>query len=346
MASPVIVVASAWDGWYVNDPQWDSGTIVEKGVTWECEGYVDDLFAIDNLFGSFSFSNAKAIDFVWNIVVGHGIQFLMTWTSYRVIIAALLRTTESVPVSYNVFAALSFSSSKPDSLIPLLKATWKTNGWRAKFTMGWVLYATAWIIAVPAVLDGSTGYAQQQETMVILQDGTMFPYINCTTVPHTGPILPTHNHGFFSTDFLCGNQTLNVFDMYDANTLDPRFPPFACASTQSYEWGFSTYWMLAFACLNGIWVLGTYVLWIDTKRASVLGRMGRKAGGWRAILDLAGAISTDLGVDLAAYSNDELAKELDERPPIKYYDLENRVTLSSRNPEQVVFKADSESDVR
>jgi hypothetical protein len=56
-----------------------------------------------------------------------------------------------------------------------------------------------------------------------------------------------------------------------------------------------------FECNMG---LGTYILWVDTQRSSVLGKRRWKFGCRRATVVLSAAIFTDLGPDVGYCSND------------------------------------------
>ncbi len=65
-------------------------------------------------------------------------------------------------------------------------------------------------------------------------------------------------------------------------------PPFSSQSlANTYEKGFSYAFLLLASSLNALWLLGTYFLWLDAERNSILVKAGRDAGPWRATLDLA-----------------------------------------------------------
>ncbi|TGO54059.1 hypothetical protein BCON_0113g00190 [Botryotinia convoluta] len=52
---------------------------------------------------------------------------------------------------------------------------------------------------------------------------------------------------------------------------------------------------------------------------SELCRKGRRFGVWRAVADISEAMRQELGPDICAYTEDELAASLKVRRPIKYY---------------------------
>jgi hypothetical protein len=67
-----------------------------------------DLFEPSFLVGNFTLGQAKAIDLVWNTVVGRGVQFLMAWSSFSILTQGLMRIAEGTPVQHDLFAAVVF----------------------------------------------------------------------------------------------------------------------------------------------------------------------------------------------------------------------------------------------
>ena len=59
-------------------------------------------------------------------------------------------------------------------------------------------------------------------------------------------------------------------------------------------------------------------MWLDSQHNSELTRKGRTMGTWRAVADLAEAMMMELGPHANAYSDKQLGKVLENRPPIKY----------------------------
>lgn len=116
---------------------------------------------------------------------------------------------------------------------------------------------------------------------------------------------------------------------------------YECVSQESYQWvsshtfnlpnsrlrisnkpffiqGFSYAWLLITSSTISVWVLGTWILWLDTELNCQMVRKGRKYGTWRAVLDLAESVNRDLGSDTCAYSEDEIVGALKEQNPVGY----------------------------
>ncbi|CAG8974677.1 hypothetical protein HYALB_00006411 [Hymenoscyphus albidus] len=122
---------------------------------------------------------------------------------------------------------------------------------------------------------------------------------------------------------------------------------FVCDTKNNvYQWGFTYEWFVVVVGANSIWLFGMYVLWMECQFNSELCKKKRHLGIWRAIADLSEAMREDLGSDVCAYSNKEIARVLKKRPPIKYYVEDDykseaaHIGLSSRPSGQVLLRWD------
>ncbi|POS75917.1 hypothetical protein DHEL01_v205684 [Diaporthe helianthi] len=92
-----------------------------------------------------------------------------------------------------------------------------------------------------------------------------------------------------------------------------------CISEEGYVWGFSSMITLIGLILEVCWIVGCFGMWLDVHINSNMFRMNRRGSGVvRNILDIGGAIRTDLGRDTGAYRNSALLKELEKLPPVGY----------------------------
>ena len=94
-----------------------------------------------------------------------------------------------------------------------------------------------------------------------------------------------------------------------------------CIANDTYQWGFSTGASMVFLILNSIWAIGTYTVWMSVIRKSQLCQKRRYLGTYRATIDMAEAITTELGSDICAYSDKEIKDEL-KKSDIKYNVME------------------------
>ena len=143
-------------------------------------------------------------------------------------------------------------------------------------------------------------------------------------------------------NFLISSNELSSFYMALSSNYE-------CIIEQDvYHWGFSIEWLQIFVVVHSVWSIGLCALWIDANRHSKLCKVRRHMGMHRAIIDISEAIREDLGNDLCAYSEAELAAAVKKLDPIKYYVStaeEGQIAhigLSSRKSEKVKLEMDQE----
>lgn len=119
---------------------------------------VSQLLTINLGFGTMSFSIAKFVDVVWDVVVGRGGQVLLTYVAYRVFTKSLARAMEGSQVSYHTFAAFAFEPGTVTGMFMLAKDFASNRSLRSKMIVSWVLVATLYIVAFPTLSSAMTGY--------------------------------------------------------------------------------------------------------------------------------------------------------------------------------------------
>lgn len=268
----------------------------------------NDSLLVPNLtFGNLTITQARAIDVGWNLVVGRGGQGILGFASYRASAAALVRIAERTPVSYDVFGALSLQPQPLEAIVPLLKSVLRTTGARAKITLGFLLLSAIFVLAFPSICDIEAGYIQKSNVLYQFPNGTIVQDPKCQ-------------------------------DQFDS-CHRPLEAELVCVPAEGYEWGFAAeLFFLLNPILIGVFGFGLYGIWVDANVNSVLQRSRGHLGQWRVVVDLAGAIHQELGLNLGAYSNTELKNKLERAAPISYevrHDygrgLDNTVLRSARS---------------
>lgn len=156
-------------------------------------------------------------------------------------------------------------------------------------------------------------------TMLIDPD-QYFLDANCDNVLFSGmdmPSLPGTTSMF--------NLTLGVYYSFRNYTYDYTYVQtpnnVVCIAGNTYQWGFSTGASMVFLILNSIWAIGTYSVWIAVTHKSELFRKRGYFGLYRATVDMAEAVTTELGTEIGAYSNKEIKDKL-KKSNIKYNVIE------------------------
>ncbi|EOD48733.1 hypothetical protein UCRNP2_4508 [Neofusicoccum parvum UCRNP2] len=317
--------------------------------------------------GTLSWAKAKAIEVLWNFIIGKSIQVVLVLSSYWVFMGALLRNAERTPIPYNVYSSLAFQHGSLASMWYVLKNFGKMRGFRLKATLLWLLFSIFFILASPGILDLMAGYISKKQALVQLSNSVLVPWKNATYVTDSQTFhvsdpwfyknVPNADGTFHLLDdswkasdlFTPGGP--NPVPHFGTARLQAKGGPFECVPTyeNTYEWGLAPGILLIWIPLMLIWTAGMYLVWFDTHRNSKLWRSGRRLGMWRAVLDLAEAIREDLGPDLAGYSNEELDKAINEKGSSWMYYAEgpavgrpvSHIGLSSRQSGKFDLRADA-----
>jgi hypothetical protein len=76
------------------------------------------ILDVDFQFGNYSYSTARLIDLLWDVIVSRCGQALLGWVSYKVYTAALMQIMETHPISYDLYMSLTLSVKKTPVLPP------------------------------------------------------------------------------------------------------------------------------------------------------------------------------------------------------------------------------------
>ena len=133
---------------------------------------VQSAFVI-NLRGStkLSFAEAKLIDVVWQLMIGVGGRCLMGWVAYKSFMDGLTCLMEQLPVSYDLYASLTFSTDSLLSLWQALKAVFTLRGWKGKCFLMWFILSTAYILGFQLIVSATAGYVQPSSAGFRMLDG-------------------------------------------------------------------------------------------------------------------------------------------------------------------------------
>jgi len=134
---------------------------------------VQNAFTI-NLRGAthLTFTEAKAIDVVWQLFVGAGGRFLMAWISYMVFMDGLTRLAEQSPVSFSLYTSLTFSTTSLFAAWYSLKAVFFSRGGRTKCFLLWFCLSTLYVLGFPTLMSATAGYLTPSTAGFNMSDGT------------------------------------------------------------------------------------------------------------------------------------------------------------------------------
>jgi hypothetical protein len=119
----------------------------QPSALWDGSG----LFQITLTWGHLTFSQAKALDVAWDIVIGRGGQFNLLYVAFKVFAMTLSRTMETEPVSYGAFESMVFTSPTFVSPFILIRDLVTNRELRARVAVGWTIVASFYVLAFPTL---------------------------------------------------------------------------------------------------------------------------------------------------------------------------------------------------
>ncbi|KAG4413734.1 hypothetical protein IFR04_013129 [Cadophora malorum] len=123
-------------------------------------------------FGQMAFAQAKAIDLAWNALVGRGVQAVLIYLSCRVFYAVLMYISERHSITYELFAAVSLTSTGTNGCRSLFKAVLYNSDLKSRLMLLWLLGTTIYIALTPILIDALSGYRAIQATVLQIADGS------------------------------------------------------------------------------------------------------------------------------------------------------------------------------
>ncbi|KAL1793769.1 hypothetical protein ACET3X_008751 [Alternaria dauci] len=204
---------------------------------------IEKLFALDATFGRFSFSQVKAIDVLWDLVVGKGAQALAWWASYTVFCDALLRAIERHPASFEIFQRIANEGPGLLSLWTLIKELWNAKSARTKALFFYMFWSTGYVLLVPIVLGAMTGYDATSIAWIDLQgENNIIP---ATALHETWVVAGTKNETFKAPACVDYNLRSAYDYMEDArdHKCDCQFPNGTIATAdERWDWYRNSYY--------------------------------------------------------------------------------------------------------
>lgn len=119
-----------------------------------------------------TYTEAKAIDIAWQLLMGAGGRFVMAWISYRVFMDGLTRLAEQTPISYTLYTSLTFSTTSLFAVWYSIKTIFFSKGWRIKGFLLWFTMSTIYVLGFPTLMSATGGYLSPSTAGFNMTDGT------------------------------------------------------------------------------------------------------------------------------------------------------------------------------
>ncbi|RYC58451.1 hypothetical protein CHU98_g7765 [Xylaria longipes] len=135
------------------------------------------FFQINVAFGSLTFTQAKVIDTVWDVVVGRVGQSILAFFLWQSIANYVTVSMETKPTTYAVFFIL-FLHDGPSflSICRLLQNFVRYRGLRSKLSTAWILLSMIFVLAWPTLISAMSGYTPETDAYAQDIDGNLVKF--------------------------------------------------------------------------------------------------------------------------------------------------------------------------
>lgn len=127
--------------------------------------------------GEVTFTAAKVIDVIWDIIVGRGGQLCLTGICFVVFSQVLLYLMETRPVSYPLFAKIALDPASIWSLRSMVRRSpCRARKSSTSIFMFCMVLATIYVVAFPTMMGSMTGYVTSWDAYLNTTQGEYLPF--------------------------------------------------------------------------------------------------------------------------------------------------------------------------
>ncbi|KAF2467368.1 uncharacterized protein BDR25DRAFT_173805, partial [Lindgomyces ingoldianus] len=140
---------------------------------WSGSGF----FQITLGHGNLSFTQAKVIDIVWDVVCGRGGQALIAVTSWKVFAKYVTVSMEVMPVTFNTYRTVFLQNDSHVVAVPRLARDFTLRrGLRSKIAMVFMIATMIFIWSFPSFAGAMTGYSANVKSYVLDESDNYIPF--------------------------------------------------------------------------------------------------------------------------------------------------------------------------
>lgn len=158
--------------------------------------------------GELSFTQAKAVDIIWDIGFGRGGQFALALISWRVFAQYTTVCMEVAPVNYQLYRTFFIEDSASiASTYRTIRSFLNQRGLQSRLAMIFVVFTMVFIVAFPTIASAMSGYDSNISAFVPDGDANLVPFRNFSIarfVIHDGGRLPNLSNEYIVLESFCG----------------------------------------------------------------------------------------------------------------------------------------------
>ncbi|RMZ73702.1 nad dependent epimerase dehydratase [Pyrenophora seminiperda CCB06] len=135
------------------------------------------FFQITLGFGNMDFTQAKAIDVVWDILVGRGGQALIAYISWRTFANYVTTSMEVAPITFKTYRTIFLpNGSLLVATLHMIRDFTTRHGLHSKIAMCFMVFTMVFTLAFPSFASAMTGYNGNVKPFVLATDGNYVPF--------------------------------------------------------------------------------------------------------------------------------------------------------------------------
>ncbi|PVH92339.1 hypothetical protein DM02DRAFT_575938 [Periconia macrospinosa] len=145
----------------------------ESYTVWSITGF----FQISLAFGQLSFSQAKVIDVIWDVVIGRGGQAVLAYLSWRAFACYTTTSMELESVTFSSFRAI-FVEQTPTiySIGRLIRDFTSRKGLRSKLAMTFMVLSMVFVLSFPTLASSMSGYTTAVAASITDYNNATIPF--------------------------------------------------------------------------------------------------------------------------------------------------------------------------
>ncbi|KAH7193819.1 uncharacterized protein B0J16DRAFT_369893 [Fusarium flagelliforme] len=157
----------------------------------------ESFFQVTLSWGKLTFTSAKLIDVVWDLVVGRGGQFIMSLVTWHVFTQYLEVSIASKPATYTTVWLVRFRQDTSVLSMIRLVTQFFRQGLASKAAMSVMAATLSLLLAFPTIAGSMTGYTTFNDPYMTSSSGKLFPFRYEVKRKQNGSPSPrlTHNIG-------------------------------------------------------------------------------------------------------------------------------------------------------
>ncbi|KAK0707852.1 hypothetical protein B0H67DRAFT_647991 [Lasiosphaeris hirsuta] len=138
---------------------------------------VSGIFQVTLGFGSLTFTQAKVVDVVWDVIVGQIGQFAASVISFKVFTDYVTVSMATTPVTYVTFWTIYLhQETSVRAWIQLMREFWSGGVLKSKIAIVFIAYAMLFLISIPTLAGAMTGYTPIIDPFIRRNDSSLIPF--------------------------------------------------------------------------------------------------------------------------------------------------------------------------